>query len=60
MRLPRPIYESIPSLYILGGLVSLILIDAPFSLISAALFGCASWMVWRMRKDYRNDKAISE
>jgi len=55
MRLPRPIYESIPVIYIAGGLVSLILIEAPFSVISAALFGCASWMVWRMRKDYRND-----
>lgn len=55
MHLPRPIYESIPIVYIAGGLVSLILIEAPFSVISAALFGCASWMVWRMRKDYRKD-----
>jgi hypothetical protein len=54
MHLPRPLYEAVPLIYIAGGLVSMLLIEAPFSVISACLFACASWMVWRMRKDNRS------
>ncbi len=54
MHLPGPIYESIPVIYIVSGVISIFLVDLPFSLISAVLFGFASWMVWKMRSDYRN------
>lgn len=54
MQLPGPIYESLPVIYIVTGLISLLIIEMPFSVISAALLVCASWMVWRMRKRYRS------
>lgn len=54
MQLPGPIYESLPVIYIVTGLSSILLVEMPFSVISAALFTCASWMVWRMRKRYRS------
>lgn len=53
MQLPEPIYESLPVIYIVTGLISILTIEMPFSFISATLFACASWMVWRMRKHYR-------
>lgn len=56
MQLPGPIYESLPVIYIVIGVTSLLLIEMPFSVISAALLGCASWMVWRMRKRYRSHR----
>jgi hypothetical protein len=53
MRLPDPIYKSIPVIYVATGIAALVAIETPFSLISAALFISASLMVWKMRKDYR-------
>lgn len=55
MQLPGPIYESLPVIYIAAGLISVVLIEMPFSVISAALLACASWMVWRMRRRYRRN-----
>ena len=55
MQLPGPIYESLPVIYIVTGLISIVLIEMPFSVISAALLVCASWMVWRMRRRYRRN-----
>lgn len=60
MHLPGPLYESIPTLYIAGGVFSLFFIDLPFSLISACLFVYAGWMVWKMRKDYRRKSRFHE
>ena len=56
MYLPDPIYKSIPLVYLMSGITSVIFADMPFSLIPACLFGFASWMVWRMRKDYSNQQ----
>jgi len=53
MHLPGPIYEAIPAVYLVSGLTSVFLIELPFSIFSACLFAYASWMVWKMRKDYR-------
>ena len=60
MYLPGPIYESIPAAYLLSGLVSFVFIEMPFSLISAVLFLFASWMVWKMRRDYRSQPDTNE
>lgn len=54
MRLPGPIYESLPYLYFIGALLSIILIGTPLSLFSAVLLTYAAWMVWKSRKDYRS------
>ena len=53
MHLPRPIYESVPILYVMASILTLIMVKAPFSIISAFLFAYASWMVWKIRKDHR-------
>lgn len=53
MRLPEPIYKSIPVIYILTGFAALVSIEAPYSVISAVLFISASLMIMKMRKDYR-------
>ena len=54
MHIPGPIYEAIPVVYLACAISSVFIVDAPYSVISAILFGYASWMVWKMRKDYRN------
>jgi len=59
MYLPGPIYESIPTIYMVSGLSSVFLIDLPFSIASAGLFAYASWMVWKMRKDYRKRQSFT-
>ncbi len=57
MYLPGPIYESIPAIYVASGVSSIFLITPPFSFISAVLFGFASWMVWKMRRDFRHQSS---
>ena len=54
MHIPGPIYESIPVVYLASAISSVFIVDAPYSIISAILFVYASWMVWKMRKDYRS------
>ena len=54
MYLPRPIYESIPAIYLASGLACILLITPPTSIFSAILFCYASWMVWKLRRDYRS------
>lgn len=60
MHLPTPIYKSIPLIYLASGITSIIFGDMPFSLIPASLFVFASWMVWKMRKNYRQQPQQNE
>ena len=57
MYLPRPIYESIPALYAAAAVATVVLIPSPVAILSAALLAYAAWMVWRIRRDYRNFQA---
>lgn len=53
MRLPKPIYEAIPYIYIISAVLTILLVDSIISFFSGFFFGYAGWMVWRTRKDYR-------
>lgn len=54
MRLPTPLYESLPYLYFIGAILCVVLLHSPITLFSALLLTFAGWMVWRMRKNYRS------
>lgn len=58
MRLPKPIYEAIPYIYIISAVLTVFLVDSLLSFFSGFFFGYAGWMVWRTRKDYRQFNAL--
>lgn len=58
MRLPKPIYEAIPYIYIISAFLTVLLVDSLLSFFSGFFFGYAGWLVWRTRKDYRQFNAF--
>ena len=54
MNMPKPIYESLPVLYVIGGISAISTIDSFMSFISGVLLGCSGVMIMFLRREYRN------
>lgn len=53
MTLPKPVYESIPALYVLTGIVAMSTIDSFMSFISGILMGGSGIAIMCLRRNYR-------
>lgn len=58
MNMPKPIYESLPILYVLGGIAAISTVDSFMSFISGVLLGCSGIMIMFLRREYRRSDKI--
>jgi hypothetical protein len=52
--LPKPLYESLPALYIGAGVVTVTVLHSAVATVSAVLFIAAGARVWVERSQYRH------
>ena len=53
MNMPKPIYESLPVLYVIGGVAAISTVDSFMSFISGILLGVSGVMIMFLRRNYR-------
>lgn len=53
MTMPKPIYESLPILYVVGGIAAISTVDSFMSFISGILLGSSGVIIMCLRRDYR-------
>ena len=53
MNMPKPIYESLPILYVIGGVAAISTVDSFMSFISGILLGVSGVMIMFLRRNYR-------
>ncbi len=53
MNMPKPIYESLPILYVIGGVAAMSTVDSFMSFISGILLGSSGIMIMFLRRDFR-------
>lgn len=53
MNMPKPIYESLPILYVIGGVAAMSTVDSFMSFISGILLGASGVMIMFLRRDFR-------
>lgn len=58
MNMPKPVYESLPALYVVGGIAAISTVDSFMSFISGILLGCSGVLILLMRRDYRRQENI--
>ena len=51
--LPKPVYELLPALYVLGGIAAMSTVESYLSFISGLLMGIAGVAVLLLRRNYR-------
>lgn len=54
MNMPKPVYESLPILYVIGGIAAISTVDSFMSFVSGILLGCSGVMIMYLRREYRN------
>lgn len=58
MNMPKPVYESLPILYVVGGVAAMATVDSFMSFISGILLGSSGVMIMFLRRNYRNSDNI--
>lgn len=53
MNMPKPIYECLPVLYVIGGVAAISTVDSFMSFISGILLGSSGIMILFLRRDFR-------
>jgi len=53
MNMPKPIYESLPILYVIGGVAAISTVDSFMSFISGVLLGSSGIMIMFLRRNHR-------
>ena len=56
MHMPKPIYESLPVLYVIGGIAAISTVDSFMSFISGILLGASGVMIMYLRRNYRHNE----
>ncbi len=51
--MPKPIYETLPVLYVIGGVAAMSAVDSFMSFISGILLGASGIMIMFLRRDFR-------
>ena len=59
MFLPSPVYETLPALYITGGVAAITTIDSTVATLSGATLGFAGLLIYSLRRKYRQKKATA-
>ena len=58
MNMPKPIYESLPVLYVVGGIAAISTVDSFMSFISGILLGSSGVMIMLLRRNYRRSEEL--
>lgn len=58
MNMPKPIYESLPIFYVIGGIAAISTVDSFMSFISGVLLGSSGIMIMFLRREYRNPEKV--
>lgn len=58
MNMPKPIYESLPVLYVIGGVAAITTVDSFMSFISGVLLGCSGIVIMCLRREYRREDKV--
>ncbi len=58
MNMPKPVYESLPLLYVIGGVAAISTVDSFMSFISGILLGSSGVMIMLLRRNYRRSEII--
>lgn len=53
MKFPKPVYESIPALYVVAGIAAISTVDSFMSFISGILLGGSGVVILFLRRNYR-------
>ena len=53
MNLPKPVYESIPALYVITGITAMSVVDSFMTFISGVLMGGCGVAIMCLRRNYR-------
>ena len=53
MHLPKPLYESLPVLYVLAGIAAITTVDSFLSFMSGLLLGGSGVMILCIRRNHR-------
>lgn len=56
MHMPKPIYESLPVLYVISGVAAISTVDSFMSFISGILLGSSGVMILYLRRNFRNSE----
>ena len=59
MFLPSPVYETLPALYITGGVATVSTIDSAVAILSGATLGFAGVLIYSLRRKYRLRKSTA-
>jgi len=55
--IPKPIYEILPVIYIVGGILAMISVQSMTSFISGLVMGVVGLLVLTMRRNYRSNES---
>jgi hypothetical protein len=58
MNMPKPVYESLPVLYVIGGVAAISTVDSFMSFISGILLGSSGIMIMLLRRSYRRSEIM--
>ncbi|MDH5599685.1 MAG: hypothetical protein OEY78_00140 [Gammaproteobacteria bacterium] len=58
--MPKPIYESLPVLYVIGGIAAISTVDSFMSFISGILLGISGIMILYLRRNYRLSENVKD
>lgn len=56
--MPKPVYECLPILYVIGGIAAISTVDSFMSFISGILLGCSGVMIMFLRREYRRTEKV--
>jgi len=58
MEIPKPIYESLPILYVIGGVAAISTVDSFMSFISGILLGSSGIIIMFLRRNHRRSEIL--
>lgn len=58
MEIPKPIYESLPILYVVGGVAAISTVDSFMSFISGILLGSSGVIIMFLRRSHRRSEIL--
>ena len=58
MNMPKPVYESLPVLYVIGGVAAISTVDSFMSFVSGILLGTSGVLILFLRRNYRRTQGF--
>jgi len=55
--IPKPVYEMLPVLYVVGGIIAMVSVQSMTSFVSGLAMGISGLLVLTMRRNYRANLA---